>query len=514
MKEKMRLAIGKDGLWKRSIMIMAAVPMAWVACVYVTHMNLLYILAAVALVSLGLFLYLKSKAQVWSDKSYRNLFFAFLVVYFVAQVAFGIDMQVELTWDFGHVHRLGLSLARQGTFGEETNYLEIYPNNAFLTLLLCWFYRIVLSVNFLQPVTAAILLNAFVIDITLIMMFFILRRLFSARMAFWGMMGAFCFLPLLGYMPIAYSDTISLPFVVAPLWLEVCVKKGEGFTGKRDLLCTAAQGALLGAGYHIKATVFIVGIALLVGFVFWRQGVKLWQGLLHMGVFLLAAILFIVTIQQQLYTIGIVRQDQLDAWKRPASAWVNMGLRGKGGYSHETEEEQAALSKAEGYAERDAVYRQLIVKKLEKMGPGGYLSFLTSKTAFTWTDGTYFFPEKLKREPVYEFPSAAFFRPDNDSAEYHFTVMLCNIYHTVLMLGVFLSYAGAIQKPNNKIQMLCTLSITGLALLLLVWETRSRYLFHFYPLMLMAAIFGYRYLAQLVKELPMCVHTSAQNPEK
>jgi hypothetical protein len=135
------------------------------------------------------------------------------------------------------------------------------------------------------------------------------------------------------------------------------------------------------------------------------------------------------------------------------------------------------------------VDKAFIREKLEEYGVTGMLQHLKQKILFTWGDGVYFAPEKLKRDPMQESPLHSWFL--YDGANYQKTYRYCNAVQLLLLGGILLSLLKNIRRRGQvrEIQAM-QLAVFGLFLFLLIWETRSRYLVNFVPVFVLLGLDG------------------------
>lgn len=180
--------------------------------------------------------------------------------------------------------------------------------------------------------------------------------------------------------------------------------------------------------------------------------------------------------------------DATDARKNefPLEHWVAMGLEGTGGYNADVYWMTASV---EGKEEKKAVDKAFIQKKLSEYGAEGMIRHLKQKIYFTWGDGVYFAPEKLKREPLKTSRLHAWVL--YDGSEYAKVYKYCNAYQLLLLLGIAASlFRNLLEKGRLREVFVIQLAVFGLFLFLLVWETRSRYLVNFVPLFILLALDG------------------------
>ena len=173
-----------------------------------------------------------------------------------------------------------------------------------------------------------------------------------------------------------------------------------------------------------------------------------------------------------------------------------MGLAGHGGYNADVYWMTASI---EGKEEKREVDRAFIQKQLGRYGIWGMKEHLKEKILFTWGDGVYFAPEKLKREPLQESPLHSWVL--DSGIEYKKTYQYCSAVHFLLLLGIFLSiFCNVLRKGDVQEALAVQIAVFGLFLFLLIWETRSRYLVNFVPMFILLGIDGGQELGRYLKK--------------
>ena len=112
-------------------------------------------------------------------------------------------------------------------------------------LVLVAFFKVLGALGVQDVMPAALVCNTLCVNGALLLLYRVLRRLYGAKSALFGLAGAFLFLPFLLYGPIVYTDTFTLPFPIGALalWLSArerafwrrrgCVRPCGGTTGPR-----------------------------------------------------------------------------------------------------------------------------------------------------------------------------------------------------------------------------------------------------------------------------------------
>ena len=396
----------------------------------------------------------------------------------------GMELKVYPGWDFGSVYQGAVEIVEDGAFSDNSNwYFTTYPNNVAVCMLLAGFFK--LFGGLCSYITLGILLNVFLILLGIVFVWLLAEKMYGSRAAFLLALACALFLPFYMHAPIFYTDTFALPFV-AGAFLSYLYRKKDA----RRLILTAA---VLAAGYKVKGSLGVILAALLIHL--WLQKESLGE---RVKKSLCLVVPFIILVA--LFTALPARMPFFDASDReknefPMEHWVAMGLVDSGGYNADV---YWMTASTEGKEAKKEVDREFIRETLEEYGVSGMLDHLKSKIEFTWGDGVYFAPEKLKRDPVKEswLHSWVLY----DGADYQKTYRYCSAAQLLLLAGILLSALGNFLRKGEirEIQAM-QLAVFGLFLFLLIWETRSRYLVNFVPVFLLLGADGLR---EVLKMLP------------
>ncbi len=400
------------------------------------------------------------------------------VVFFMMTVGLlyaGLELRVYPGWDFGAVYQGAVELAEDGVFSEQSNwYFTTYPNNVMVCLLLGTVFR---CFGWLcSYITLGVLLNVFLLMAGMVFFFLLAKHLYGLPKAFLGILICALFLPFYMHTPIFYTDTFALPFVTGTFLLYQLRKKDSRFL--------AVTGLFLAIGYKVKGSLGVILVALLIHI--WLQKERLVECvkrsiLLAVPFLLLTGFLTILP-----GWLSFLDMSEMQKNEFPVEHWLAMGLEGSGGYSADVYWMTASV---EGKEEKKEADREFIQEKLREYRVSGLLRHLKDKTVFTWGDGVYFAPEKLKRDPLKESRLHSWFL--YDGADYGKTYRYCSVMQLLLLLGIGLSvFCNFTERGWAREIQAVQLAVFGLFLFLLIWETRSRYLINFVPLFALLGIDG------------------------
>lgn len=403
-----------------------------------------------------------------------------MVLYFFVQVVVGLMLQVNATqtWDFGIVFDAARQQAESGIVPGE--YFQRFGNNAPLYLVLCGWFELLHALGIHDVMPLSVVMNAALIHVSVWGVYAAARRLSGQKTALfaWGI--SMLFPVFLLYAPIVYTDTVSMPFVIwgAVAWLKL----REREFNKKTVILTILFAVCIAVGTWIKLTVIIVGIAALAD-----------AACNHAIPFqakkaLIAAVAFAgVFTALNTATAQSGRLPQPDRNEQiPKLHWVMMGLNGTGGYNDD--DYQLTLT-GKTYDEKLQIVQKEIIRRLEQGGISGMFSHLADKLSFTFGDGLFMAPVKLDIGPVHlgnPLQSYCIQGMQHTGRTMYFGLSV----HLILLIGMALGAYDAVKRQKMNPAVL-QIAVLGLIVFLMIWETRSRYLVNFLPLMAVLGVQGY-----------------------
>ena len=396
-----------------------------------------------------------------------------LGIWFLVQLAFGLMMRVSLTpsWDYGVVAAAARDFVYQGA--APGDYFALFSNNGPLFWLYAGFFSLLRLCGIGDVVPGLVVLNAAAINLSLGLLYLCARLLLGPKWAPAVLVGALCHPALLLYTPIAYTDTLTLPFVTGAALCWLLARRRQS-AGRAALWPAAAAFALAGIGAALKFSVAVLAVAFLLDLLLlWRgrsRFVSAGAGLLCFAVLLAG--------------IGSASSAAMPDFEQegvPFTHWIMMGLQGDGGYC---DADYQLTLQYDSYEARAGFTRQEIARRLGEMGPSGLLSHSLRKLSYIASDGCCYAQEKLNRNPQQVNPLHDFIIPGEPYAG--FLAYAADGYQ--LLLWLLCAAAGLRAFLSKRTRgFFLRLACFGLFLFLLLWEARSRYLVNFLPLYLLCA---------------------------
>lgn len=410
----------------------------------------------------------------------------------VVQLVIGYLLLFDPVTDVGIINKYALDFAETGNFdliqrkySEGDCYLIRYPNNLAITFFLSFFYRISYlltgNVSRLLPVV----LNVIAINISVLMTVMLSRRLLGERKSLYVLLLCALFAPFYTYTAYFYTDSLSLPLSVGIVYFLSTSIRTE--RRRRRYILFALCGALMFLGFKMKGSLIIMLVGAVL-YLFLKIDLKR----------ALCAFLAIIIGFGSLYAIcttlyrssGIITEEQAYECEYPATHWIMMSMKGYGNYN--TEDSKYTMS-FKNKDEKQAANIDEIKSRLKKMGVKGLITHTAKKAVWTWEDGTYFIShhiEKARNENVLHD-----FVLNKGIHHFIFYAYSCGFQLFILFMMIMSSVKAYKRKELNMLTLIRGL-VFGLFVFLLIWETRSRYLYNFTPFFLILAADGMDWFSQ------------------
>lgn len=427
----------------------------------------------------------KSKNEL-SDARTRLIIFCGVGILLVLQLAAGYLLEMNPVTDMNYINRYSLDFARTGNFdligqdaAEGSVYLIRYPNNFALVFLLSAVYRLAyLSFGYI-PTLVAVILNVLAINVSVLFTVLAARRIFGNKRSLFVLALCALFAPYYTYAPYYYTDSLSMPLVILPVYLFICAMQSNKKVNKYVL--TGICGALLFLGFKLKGSVIIV---LAVAAVYLVLKLKIKRTLC----FLLALAIGFGSVGA-VYTaafksFNIVSAEQSDKYEYPTTHWIMMGLKGYGHYNLADSKFTESFPSKE---EKQQANIEEIKNRISEFGPSGLADHLLNKAVWTWQDGTYFISHHIEK-PVRKNILHSFVLDEGEN-HWLFFAYSCG-FQLFLILMTLVSLIRGIINPRINIFVFLKGIVFAALLFFLIWETRSRYLFNFTPIFILTATDG------------------------
>lgn len=389
--------------------------------------------------------------------------------------------KVTPTWDFGHVYDSALQLKDEFTYVQPYFYVQ-FPNNIPVLLLFVGIMRFLDFIGIHDYLPCFIIINMLVVILSIVCLYvFIYRRTTLSHITTLSFL-LVIITPLYTYTTIVYTDTLTMIFPILSLLMYDFFYHSED--RKFKYVWLVFLGICLAIGTLIKANVIITLIAILIHYF---MTTKWKSSLIFMVVLLIPFISTNYVYQKVIDPIIPVEDEELGY---PTTHWLMMGLNhsGKiyGGFNIGDVHITAELKK-DGLSNNDITKQhiKIIKERLSNYGVQGYLEFLSKKINFTWGEGTYYAPDKLIRSPLGENKYQQYVFGDKQTT----FVYGSQISHTLILFLIVIA-GCSLFRQRISFEVVLSITLFGVFLFLLFWETRSRYLVLYIPVMLALASHG------------------------
>lgn len=434
--------------------------------------------------SIILFLFYK----FYKDKEIENKKFKiFLIILFIVvailQVILITHTYFYTDWDVKVIRELVDSYIKNGSIKDDF-YLSVYPNNILLTAILAFVKKIPFIGKYYLT---TLIFNATIVNVSGILTALTIKNLKNEKAALLSYLIMTPLILLSPWINIPYSDTFALPFITAIMYLY----------SKQDkkLLDYSLIGFLSFVGYKIKPTVIIILIAIIIVEVisnlkkinktYIKEKVK------PIGVFIIGIVCAVLSIKaSKMY----LRFEPVE-YAQPISFihYLAMGQNDEtlGSYSQQDVDDTINLGVRYDLSKfKTRVVGRSLIKTLDFYYKKTLLNF--NDGSFCWgLDGTFFYKKVKAPNSFAKFLRQIYY---NDGKYFNIFIQIQNI----LWLIVLLFAPFIIKNKNNKQELVIMLSIIGLVLFLTIFEPRTRYMYCYSEIYVIAAILGLYNLKDLI----------------
>lgn len=427
-----------------------------------------------------------------------------LILLLFGQVYVAYNIYFGTGWDVGGAIIPASKLIAlgdtQGFIDNYSNYFSQYPNNILLISIFSRILRINTAIGIYgasDELMAIIMLNCLLNTLACFLVFKTIKSLVNEK---FGLIGYVISVALLGISPwvtITYSDSLGLVFPILILFI---------FTRKTDrfifMVFKYASIVCLGyVGYLIKPQIIIILIAIILSETI-RNLNKLDRKKIGRGIilFLLCVACLFVTkcIISDFCTVGEYETNSEQTFGMTHFLMMGMNPETSGVWNGD---DVAISNRCSTSKERKEMNISVTAQRLKDYGFYGYTKLLGRKLLTTFNDGTFawgneggFFKE-IKEPKNTEISPRLRNLYYTEGSRYHlFATFEQLIWITVIFLclvnGIIIKKRGAHFYDSNEIAIV--LSIVGLILFTLLFESRARYIYTYVPIFIVMATIGLR----------------------
>lgn len=423
-------------------------------------------MSIIALISLGIIVHLGANALKKNNTEKTWVIFGTITGSIIILVAVFLRTKLDTSWDPGAIYKTVYNKIT-GVSGDWLEYFRSFP---FQFFILCFYYticKIVLAIlPFLSVGVVMYATNCALVVISVLLFVMTLCRLLGNIYISKFISYFFIFATsILLYSAVIYTDTASMAAIAGMLYLTSYIYTKK----KENMWAYPVLGFLALLGFLLKASAVIYLFAFII--VLWLSDKAFKSKMIST---LLILTMFIAG--ELIWTPFLSKYTKSDK-EIPKSHWVMMGLSGYGGFN----KEDYALTEKVLQDNKDANKECIkeIINRLENYSPLGYLNFLSKKISYTWGDGTYLISEKLARSPrnANSIISDIFRGGGKYNKTYEW---IADTLHLTMLFSLLIG-AFATRKDRSSIILIYKLTVIGVFIFFLLWETRSRYLLNYTP---------------------------------
>lgn len=401
-------------------------------------------------------------------------------IFIMIQIIFACLFVVKPSWDFGTVFNIVLEDLQNGSSMFSSIYMNQVKINLGIALLLKIVFTpfVILGIN--HYVIIGILLNIIFINIGLYYLYKLITLITDKKISSLCLLLTLMFTPFISYVPIFYTDTLSLPFAIIGIYYIY----HYFYTSQRKNIDLVFSGLSIGIGTIIKPTVLIVYIAIIIWLIVREKKDSVRDTIKRMAI--LSIFLVIPILLFNSYISRNLDEKMLNHYQVPKTHWIMMGLKNYGGFNSEDPDFTVSFPNEE--KKKEANIRVIKERLKNYIEENKLIEFYTNKLTYTWGDGTFYAPVKLSREPKYNTIVSEYIYGMKKDCFYSFAQAEWLIMLTLIVIGIivrpYLTYR------QRDLQLLSLISTAGILLFLLIWETRSRYLVNLLPVILISSYIG------------------------
>ena len=475
----------------KEILIIFATLLLWVIFMGILDYNIIifnynpiYLIVGIALyIPILLFLYIKIIPKIEKNKYLPYIIWG---IFTILCVTISLILKVNPSWDMGTVHNIAIDYASSGH--TESNYLYQFPNNIMLMLIYYIIFKFFIILKVTDYVTISTIFNALIISLTVLLLYVNVKKMFDNKKALMVLIISLFTTPLYLYGAIYYTDTLSMFMVMLMIYVFLKLKEFNGKLACR-LILSAFLGMIIFMAIKIKITTSFIIIAY---FIFEMLNMNLkefikWDTLVILLTIIIMTIIFGIVVNKK-----ILNNNELnDSLKIPMQNWIMIGLNGTGVYN---DEDYAYIYQYPTYEEKKEASLEKIRERLGGFDSNTFIKHLNQKLKYTWTDGTYFAPEKLRREPINYNTLHEIVLPSGKYCKYY--KYLPQVMHFSMLILIFIVSLDLIKnKKFNDKNIIFIITTFGFMLFFLIWENRSRYILTNVPIMMIIELNGIEILS-------------------
>lgn len=433
------------------------------------------------------------KANNFLEKYYVKILIAFLMIMFSIQVVCGYFLEITPKWDFYNVYQGAVDWAETGSFSDFNRYYYMYPNNLGSMALFTLLFKLVGLFGIDDYYMVATTFNAMLNILMMLVVFLICKKLLSVKSGIFSLYIFAVSLPSYFGASVFYTDVLTMLFPV--LFYFLYLKFREEADVKKQIFWAVLMGLDAFIGMKLKLTVLIVVIAvcieLIINFNIKRTCI---------AVCVVSIVVFAgnTCFNEVIYN-GHLDKEIAEEKNFPVTHWIMMGLQGDGGFDQNDENFSNSFTKAK---DRNKAIRQRIKIRMNNLGSKGLFNLAVKKAVKCFGVGTYelsaFFYHGMVRNTILNQYVVANGKYYGKYRLFCTGIYLC--FFVLMVFGIFYNVYSLISKKEDMVyNIVPALSVFGLFLFLIMWETAARYITNYIPMIYIGAVSGMADLGNLLR---------------
>ena len=448
-------------------------------------------LAVCCCVALTVLAFAAAKLPEIPVKVYKLIVPLLFVVYFICLVSFGITTMTVPISDLEVLIRAAKYGLENGNILTYSGYFTVCRNtlgNAlFIWLMFIPMHRLGIDISSNTAESWGIAVNCLMIVLAV---FFLYRIavMFIKNRNFTLLFLLLCcvYIPFYLWAHRYYSDTLSLPFFTAGLWLYL---KSRESLGKKKILYAVVCGICLWTGYFIRGSLIITVVAIVIFSAFCDKKDFVKSGFAVLLAFLIAMFSWNWYVNNNSW----IDYSDTAEHEYPLTMWFLYGAHGEGNYNDYDVNYLQSLPAAE----RPQAAKDMLINYYSQYNLKGYVKFLNLKYGITYGNGLFDAEKYLNSQRNYNFThhmlieGRPYYAPFQDIA---------NALHFVTLIFTVISGFIVWRKKEWNIATLLHIALFGNILFFSFWETKSRYAFGITPILLFMTAYSLFEIGQFAKE--------------
>lgn len=434
--------------------------------------------------------YKQKKMNVWKT---RMVLFRLSIGLFLLQLLISWNIFFKTGWDCAELVSAAQRLAFEGIPIGDLHYFSMYPNNVFLVGLFAGILKITNIAGSVSDYYVLVAIGAFLVTLAGLFMADLIRILTNNPYIVYGTWVLFAILTGLSpWISVPYSDTYSIIFPILVVWLFVT--RNDRNNGLSWFLITFF--ALI--GYFIKPTVILcymvvvfVAFVHFVGTVVVRERDIARSRVISFTIGLLLAVALAFGANAGVKHLVGSTPDENQSFTAFHYLMMGMNIESGGGYNQWDANFSAS---APDVSTRNKQDFDEAMRRIDEMGLSRFVSFMAQKTLTNFNDGSFawghegeFYWYIQERDNViapvlrdYYYEGGKYF---------DFFQMLTQGLWFIMLIGLTFSIISILYATDYR-YVAVRLSVFAIAIFLLVFEARARYLYLYSPLIYAASALG------------------------